>query len=129
MGLFDLFRRRSPTPSARSVVSFDDESVTCRRPGGLVETVRWSDLRAVIIQTTDAGPAVDDVFWVLVGKTSGCVVPSEAEGMNPLLERLQRLPNFDNHAVIAAMASTDNQKFLCWERPVSTEGTPSHGSS
>lgn len=126
MGLFDFLRRPARTTSQQpvasltrsepSVVSFDDESVTCRRPGGLVETVRWSDLRAVIIQTTDEGPFVDDVFWILVGETSGCVVPSEAEGMNRLLERLQRLPNFDNETLIAAMSSMENRRFLCWKR-------------
>jgi hypothetical protein len=65
---------------ACSVVRFDERSVTCRRPDGLVETVRWDDLRAVLVMTTSNGPAVDDVYWVLAGESSGCVVPSEAEG-------------------------------------------------
>jgi len=129
MGLFDFLRRRSPTRPAQSMVSFDDESVTCRRPGGLVETVRWSDLRAVIIETTDQGPFVDDVFWILVGETSGCVVPSEAEGMNRLLERLQRLPSFDNETLIAAMSSMENRRFLCWKRPTTAETESPQGSS
>ncbi|MFL5241960.1 MAG: hypothetical protein ACJ8FY_07615 [Gemmataceae bacterium] len=116
MGLFSLFRRLTPSASRRATVTFDDESVTCRRSNGKSETVRWSDLRAVLIQTTDAGPFVDDVFWVLAGERSGCVVPSEADGMDRLLERLQRLPNFDNRAVIDAMASTDNREFVCWKR-------------
>ena len=116
MGLFDFFRRIVRVTSQRAVVSFDDESVTCRRSNGLLEVVRWSDLKMVFIETTDAGPAVDDVFWVLAGFESGCVVPSETEGMNLLMERLQRLPNFDNHAVIQAMSSTENRTFLCWQR-------------
>jgi tellurite resistance protein len=56
------------------------------------------------------------VFWVLVADGSGCVVPSEAEGTDQLLKRLQELPGFDNQAVIQAMASTDNREFLCWKR-------------
>jgi hypothetical protein len=82
-----------------------------------MESVRWSDLEIVSIQTTDRGPAVDDVFWVLGGNESGCVVPSESEGMDLLLPRLQRLPGFDNKAVIAAMACAENREFLCWRRP------------
>jgi hypothetical protein len=78
--------------------------------------VRWSDLQVVFIQTTDAGPAVDDVFWVLGAGESGCVVPSEADGMSLLVERLQRLPNFDNSAVIQAMSCSENREFLCWKR-------------
>ena len=36
--------------------------------------------------------------------------------MNELLSRLQQLPGFDNEAVIKAMGSTNNAKFLCWKR-------------
>lgn len=88
MRWFDFFRRGAPATPQRAMVSFDEESVVCRRPDGLVESVHWSDLQIVFIQTTDAGPAADDVFWVLGAGESGCVVPSEAEGMNLLLERL-----------------------------------------
>jgi len=56
-------------------VEFDDVSIRCRRPVRLVEAVQWLDLQAVIIMTTDQGPLLDDVFWVLVGKNSGCVEP------------------------------------------------------
>jgi hypothetical protein len=83
-------------------VEFDEEGVTCTRPNGSTEHVPWSELRAVIIQTTGNGPFVDDLFWMLVGRKSGCMVPSEAQGCDRLLERLQRLPNFDNKAVILA---------------------------
>lgn len=116
MGLFDWFRGRPTPPTA--TVSFDEAGVRCERPSGLVESVRWSDLRVVLIRTTDAGPAVVDVFWVLVGRDSGCVVPSEAVGTNALLERLQRLPGFDNQAFIDAMTSTENREFVCWHAPL-----------
>jgi hypothetical protein len=117
MRCLGFFRSPAPASPQRATVSFDDQSVTCRRPGGLVETVRWSDLQIIFIQTTDKGPAVDDVFWVLGGGDSGCVVPSEAEGMDLLLPRLQHLPNFDNNAAIAAMSCVENREFLCWQRP------------
>jgi hypothetical protein len=56
------------------------------------------------------------VYWLLRGKTGGCAVGSEAEGMDGLLERLQQLPGFDNEAVIRAMGSTENATFVCWRR-------------
>jgi len=92
MGLFDFLRRSKPSPTPvgpATVVWFDDETVRCTRRNGHTESVRWSDLRAVLIQTTADGPAVDDLFWVLVGADGGCAVPSEAEGCDRLLERLQ----------------------------------------
>lgn len=81
MGLFDFFRQRiahSRTAPADAVVQFDEEDVTCVRRDGHTETVRWSDLRAVMIQTSAAGPWADDLFWVLASRDGGCVVPSEA---------------------------------------------------
>jgi hypothetical protein len=116
MGWFDFLRTRAHATPSRATVTFDDDAVTCRRPDGLVETVRWADLQIVYIQATDGGP-YDDVFWVLGGGDKGCVVHGEAEGMNVLLERLQRLPGFDSNAVIQAMSCTDNQAFVCWKRP------------
>jgi hypothetical protein len=98
MGLLDFLRRQKPvartaTPSA--VVRFDDDAVTCTRSNGHTETVRWSDLQAVIVHTTADGPFSDDLFWVLVAHEGGCVVPSEAVGCDRLLKRLQELPGFD----------------------------------
>ena len=98
------------------VVSFDDAGVVRTMADGRTESVRWSELREVHIITTDAGPFVDDVFWLLIGDDGGCAVPSEAVGCDELLHRLQELPGFDNHTVIAAMGCTDNNRFTVWRR-------------
>lgn len=52
-------------------MTFDEEKLTCTRPDGLVEEVRWDDLRAVLVETNDLGPFASDVFWILVGTASG----------------------------------------------------------
>lgn len=98
-----------------ATVTFDDEAVRYHRFDGQTETVRWSELQIVFIQTTDDGPFADDVFWVLGSAESNCVIPSETEGLSLLLERLQDLPGFNNDAVIQAMSCTENQTFVCWE--------------
>lgn len=115
MGIFDKLFRRSPKPI--NAVTFDTECVTRTLPDGNVEIVRWDDLLEVNIITTDEGPYVDDVYWMLHGKDGrGCAVPSEADGMKELLSRLQELPGFDNEAVLKAMGSTNNAIFHCWKR-------------
>jgi hypothetical protein len=81
-----------------------------------VERVAWADLQKVEVVTTSDGPFAPDVFWVLHGSESGCAVPQGATGDSQLLERLQTLPGFDNDALIAAMSSTSDQRFLCWQR-------------
>ena len=100
-------------------VEYDDEGVFRTMGDGREETVRWDQLVEIEIVTTDRGPFVDDVFWLLIGEDgTGCAVPSETEGMKPLLKRLQQLPGFDNDAVIAAMTSTSNARFHVWKRIV-----------
>lgn len=95
-------------------VSFDDERVVRTMGDGRHESVRWDDLQEVVILTTDEGPLRDDVFWILKGTSGGCAVPSEADGMDALLRRLQRLPGFDDAAVIRAMGCTANEAFVRW---------------
>ena len=105
-------------PEVRDRVTFDSEQIMRRLPNGKVEAVRWSDLRQVGIMTTSDGPAAEDVFFMLFGKgDSGCAVPQSAVGADELLARLQRLPGFDNEAVVRAMGSTSEDFFLCWKRP------------
>ena len=128
MRFFPIFRRHGsamPQESAsleKALVSFDDETVSCRR-NCLVKRLYWSDLRAVLIRKIiDLGPFVENDFvdvecWVLWTNDSDCVIPNHAEGMSQLLERLQTLPNFDNNAVNEAMQSTENRWFLCWKHP------------
>ena len=112
-------RADSAQPEASYVVHVSDTEVRCDRPDGGVERVAWDDLQAVIVHTTAAGPAMPDVFWILAGTStsSDCVIPHGATGDSALLERLQKLPGFDNEAFIRSMSSTDDQKFLCWQRP------------
>jgi hypothetical protein len=94
----------------------DDAGVTVLSERA-VETVPWTDLAAVSIRTTDAGPFEDDLHWELHRRDGGVVtVGSETEGIGDLIERLQRLPGFDNEAVVVASSSTENAGFPCWAR-------------
>jgi hypothetical protein len=97
-------------------VTFDDEGVKRTLADGRTESVTWDELQEVLIVTTDQGPFAEDVFWVLSGNGRGCAIASEAQGMKELLPRLLELPGFDNTAVIRAMGSAENARFLCWKR-------------
>jgi len=104
-------------PESQFVVRLSDSEVVCERPDGLTERVAWDELQAFIVETTDDGPWAPDVFWVLAGSTtSRCIIPQGATGDKALLERLQKLPGFNNEEFIRAMGSTSNEKFLCWKR-------------
>ncbi len=98
-------------------VDIDEEWITCIRSATSRQAVRWNDLTAVLIETTDQGPFQNDVFLVLVGAKSRCVVPQEAAGSQELLARLQDLPGFDSQAVVEAMGTAENKTFVCWKKP------------
>ncbi|WP_373033473.1 hypothetical protein [Sulfurovum sp.] len=114
MGFFSLFKRHK----LHDVVTYDDIAVTRTRPDGIIETILWEDLHEVGILTTDEGPLQEDVFYLLLSKdgSNGCVIPQLSEGSDKLLERLQMLPEFDNETLIKAMGSTENARFVCWQR-------------
>lgn len=103
--------------SRSAVVILEDDRISCRGRDGRVESILWSDLQGVLIQTTAEGPFVDDAFFVLVGESSVCVVPSEADGAGELLARLRALRGFDHDACINAMTCTEERRFVCWTRP------------
>ena len=96
-------------------IQIDNHGVRRELGGGKVEQVAWGDLMEVSVVTTGDGPFAEDVFFVLAGRDgSGCVVPQGAPESTPLLERLQRLPGFDNETLIRAMSSTRDTSFVCW---------------
>ncbi len=103
-------------PALKESVTFDDERIVSMRASGQQETVRWDALQEVSIITSDEGPFVDDLHWVLLGVPGGCAVAGSAAGASELLARLQSLPGFNNEAVIQAMGSTSNARFVCWTR-------------
>lgn len=112
---------RKPADPLEQVV-FDTERVVRTLLDGREESVRWDDLNEVRIITTDQGPLIQDVYFLLIGKSGGCAVPSNANGADTLLARLQDLPGFDNATFIESMSSTENAEFLCWKRACDATG-------
>ena len=105
-------------PESRFVIQMTESAVSCHRPDGVVETVRWDELQQVQVLTTSDGPFAPDCFWLLRGpETTGCCIPQGATGDAELLDRIQKLPGFDNLAFIEAMGSTQEAIFTCWQRP------------
>jgi hypothetical protein len=99
-------------------IHIDDRGIRRELADGKVEQVTWDDLEEVSVLTTSEGPLAEDVFFVLAGRGgTGCVVPQGAPESTALLERLQRLPGFDNEALVRAMGNTEEARFVCWRRP------------
>jgi len=110
------FLKRKLAPQVPAI-TIDDLGVRRVLGDGKIEQVAWKDLVEVQIVTTDEGPYVDDVFYLLIGANdTGCVVPQEHPQSDALLHRLQELPGFDNGKVIEAMCCVENARFVCWKK-------------
>lgn len=97
-------------------VEFDDAIVRRTMSDGRVECVRWAELRRIEVMTTDEGPFVEDVFWLLFGETGGVVAPSQTAGTKALVDHILGMPRVDSQAVVDAMASHENARFVVWRR-------------
>jgi hypothetical protein len=75
-------------PESLYIITLSDSGVSCKDPDGDLESVEWADLERVEIVTNDHGPFLPDVFWVLHGAKTGCVVPKWATGESELSHRL-----------------------------------------
>jgi hypothetical protein len=108
------------TPSSTHVSS-DDKQISLDQGDGQISALLWTEIGNVAILTTDGGPAVSDLFWVLSAKDRphSLIVPIGAHGEHELLQAMQgRLPGFDDMAVVEAMSSTSNGVFQIWPRAV-----------
>jgi hypothetical protein len=87
-------------------------------PSGNEKGTSWNSLERVLIRTTDDGPFLPDVFWVLEPMEEPAVVfPSGVTGEAEFLRVAQAvLLDFNNDQITKAMGCTDNGEFIVWER-------------
>lgn len=112
-------RRQSPRAEARFRVCADESGIAVCDPRGDRRHIEWSALAQVAIHTTERGPFESDVFWCLDsdGEKPAVVFPGGADGERELIRALNhRLPAFRNDALIEAMGSTANARFVLWRR-------------
>jgi hypothetical protein len=116
--------------TCRLSLALDEDGVRLFRGERLTNHVHWADLVRVEVVTTDQGPWHDDFFYVLTDAGGArVVVPSEMPGSGDLLERLQKLPGFDNEQIIEAASTVTNATFLCWQRDPAHHAAEGTGSS
>ncbi len=109
---------KSYPSNSPATVEFDDLQVRCIWPEDESISMRWKEISTVTLITTDEGPWIEDVYWLLENSNEDqIVVPHGASGHEEFLaEMQQRLSGFDDDAVIKAMGTTSNATFLVWSR-------------
>jgi hypothetical protein len=99
------------------IVKIDDAGIAAAYPGGEIQAIAWSEVQCVAIETNDSGPWDADVWWLLEGESTRCAYPGGATGeQEALAEYPNRFHGFSDAAVIEAMGSTSNARFVCWRR-------------
>ncbi len=97
-------------------VAVTQEDLTVLYRNGESEAHPFSTFKKVTVITTDQGPLVDDVFWLILCDTI-LMIAQGTPGEDKLLQRLQELPGFSNEQVIKAISCSDNAAFPVWEKP------------
>lgn len=98
-------------------VDFNEQCISATYPDGRVESIAWTVVVRITIETNDRGPWDTDVWWIVEGERARCVYPLGATGdSEALAEYSKRFPVFDDMKVVEAMGCTSNARFVCWER-------------
>ena len=103
-------------PENDFVIMLTDESITVIRPGRVKEMIRWDDVRSISVITTDEGPFLPDVWFVLQGNDGQCQFPQGAPKADEAYERISLFDGFDFETFIKSMSSTENARFLLWQQ-------------
>jgi len=99
-------------------VEYDVEAIRNYGGAALPAVIRWDEIDEIAVLTSEIGPAGDDVVWVFSNASGSPVVliAGTSPGFAALLAELQRLPNFDNEALLMAMGSLKLARFIVWRR-------------
>jgi hypothetical protein len=99
------------------VVSLTDEQIVAAYPNGESQSISWSEVIRVAIETNDSGPWGADLWWLLEGRDKRCTYPGGATGdLDALRAFPDRFPGFNDKAVTKANGCTSNARFVCWEK-------------
>lgn len=104
-------------PFLRTNYWCDGESIIVKRPFGRSVSLRIDELDEIGVETTDQGPFVEDVFWILKSGARRIRVGEPHPVFKILMDRFGSLEGFDWRPFTEAMSCTDNHYFLCWKQP------------
>lgn len=96
-------------------VGYDEEKVWVKYPLRWKKSMNWEAVKGVMLQTTDEGPFVEDVFWHICGEHKVLTYPASAIGVDDLMKRLQKLEGFDSRTLLRAIGCCENEQFVLWD--------------
>lgn len=107
-------------PRLRTNYWLAGQTLFIKRPLMRPMSVRIEELDEIGVETTDQGPFVEDVFWILKRGRMRIRIGAPHSIFETLMERFGSLEGFDWRPFIEAQSCTDNRYFLCWKRVCSS---------
>jgi hypothetical protein len=112
-----LFQQPATAPRNSIEARITDSAIAVVKDGTVVQSVAKTDIAAINIVTTNAGPWADDVFFCFqINDAEDLVVSMDTEGSEAVSEYIFDLEGLDEETFIQAMGSTSNQTFAVWKR-------------
>lgn len=109
--------RWQPKPADHTEIILSDESIAMRNTSDGLKTISWDEISRITIVTTDHGPFIEDVFFVIEGSGSAMIVTHEDATRLNLMDALgSHLTGINYEQAIEAMTCTDNNSFVIFER-------------
>ena len=84
--------------------------------GAFREEIALDEITQIDLVTTSEGPFSEDVFAVLRGKDKEITIPQNTENFESLFDVFKKFEGFNYEAFIEAMSSTENERFVCWQK-------------
>lgn len=103
-------------PYLRTNYWLNGRTLTVKRPLRKPFAVRIDELDEIGIETTDQGPLVEDVFWILKRGDMRIRIGQPHPIFKVLMDRFGSLDGFNWQPFIEAMVCTENRYFLCLRR-------------
>jgi len=112
------FRSRRLIPESLSTVTTDEQHLAVCDPAGHEVSTAWAMIERILLRTTDQGPFLPDVLWVIEPIDSDALIfPGGASGESEAIRAFQvHLAGFRDDEVVTAMGCTSNREFVVWER-------------
>src|SRR5437899_2476601 len=89
---------------------------TFKRPFRKPVCLSIDEFDEIGVETTDEGPFVEDVFWILKRGDLRLRIGEPHPVFKMLMDRFGSLKGFDWQPFVEAQSCTENRYFRCWRR-------------
>ena len=103
-------------PHFRTNYCLHGDIFTFKRPFRRSISLRIDEFDEIGVETTDQGPFVEDVFWILRRGQMRIRIGDPHPVFKMLMGRFGSLEGFDWRPFIEAQSCSENRYFLCWRR-------------